>query len=249
MYTRGRFSVNFSSSPELPLQPRDCEHNLCIRIGYQFNDVSLLRQALTHKSYSNEQTENLPHNERLEFLGDAALGLAVGEFLYGAFPLLPEGELTRIRSEVVSERPLAQLGAELDLGACLLLGRGEERSGGRLKESLIADALEALLGAIFCESGFDEVRRVVEGLLGPVMVQAAERKYGLDHKTRLQEVLQAQNGTVPEYVVLQMEGPDHQRLYTVQVRCAGKIIGQGCGRSKKAAEQEAAGEALAQLND
>jgi ribonuclease III len=249
VYTHGRFSDNFPTFPELPLQPRDCEHTLCTRIGYQFQSIALLRQALTHKSYSNEQPESLPHNERLEFLGDAALGLAVGQALYRAFPLLPEGELTRLRAEVVNERALALLGAELEIGACLLLGRGEERSGGRHKDSLVADALEALLGAIFCESGFDQVQCVVDSLLGPAMTLAAERKFGLDHKTRLQELLQAQNGKPPEYVLLQMEGPDHQRLYTVEVRCAGKTIGRGCGRSKKAAEQEAAGEALAQLSD
>jgi ribonuclease III len=250
MYTHGRLSDSFRTSVrELPLQPRDCEHALCERIGYHFHSFALLRQALTHKSYSNEQAVELQHNERLEFLGDAALGLAVGLALYRSYPLLPEGELTRIRSEVVSERALAMIGADLDIGGCLLLGRGEERSGGRHKASLLADALEALLGAIFCDGGLVEVQRVVELLLGPAMVRSAERKFGLDHKTRLQEVLQGRNGCPPEYTLLLMEGPDHQRFYTVEVRCAGEIVGRGRGRTKKAAEQEAAGEALARLTE
>lgn len=228
--------------------PRDCETSLQERIGYRFTDPLLLREAVTHKSFSNEcQSETLAHNERLEFLGDAVLDLAISHLVFRDFLRLPEGELTRIRAEVVNERRLAAVGRELDLGACLLLGRGEDRSGGRDKESLLADALEALLGAVFCDGGYQSACQVIEHLFRSVVAGAVARKAGLDHKTRLQEVLQARHGLPPAYVLTATEGPDHQRQYSVEVRFGGETIGRGRGRTKKAAEQEAAREALARL--
>lgn len=218
------------------------------RIGYRFADGGLLRQALTHKSYSNEPPgEGAPHNERLEFLGDAVLDLAVSRHLFAAYPALPEGELTRIRAEVVSEGALAALGRQLALGEHLLLGRGEIRSGGADKDSLLADALEALLGAVFCAGGYEEAERVVLTLFAEAIDRAAQRKTGLDHKTRLQEILQARHGQPPTYVMTRVEGPDHQRLYTVEVRFAGEAVGRGQGRTKKGAEQAAALQALRRL--
>lgn len=233
---------------EKVLQRRACEETLEERIGYRFADVALLRESLTHKSFSNEQPGRAAaHNERLEFLGDAVLDLVVGHALFVAFSGLAEGELTRIRAEVVREQELAAVGRRLQLGGCLRLGRGEERSGGRDKDSLIADGLEALLGAVFCDGGFDTARSVIAPLFAASIERSLRRKAGVDHKTRLQELLQARHGTPPEYVLIRAEGPDHQRIYTVEVRFDGETIGCGRGRTKKAAEQHAAGEALARL--
>lgn len=230
------------------MEYRGCEDELQARIAYRFTNSALLRQALTHKSYSNEHPgEFVPHNERLEFLGDAVLDLAVSHRIFHDFPDFPEGELTRIRAELVSAPGLATVARELMLGGCLLLGRGEERSGGRQKESLVADALEALLGAIFCDGGFTPVAAVIDSLFANAVASAASRKTGIDHKTRLQEVLQSQFGQPPNYVLTRTEGPDHQRIYSVEVRLAEQPIGSGQGRSKKAAEQAAACSALARL--
>lgn len=225
-----------------------CEESLEERIGYRFADAALLRESLTHKSFSNEQPGgSVPHNERLEFLGDAVLDLVVGHAVFEAFPSLAEGELTRVRAEVVSEKGLAAIGRQLELGPCLCLGRGEERSGGRDKDSLVADALEALMGAIFCDGGFEEARAVIGALCAGPIERSVRRKAGVDHKTRLQELLQARHGAPPVYVLTESEGPDHRRTYTVEVRFAGETIGCGQGRTKKAAEQKAAGEALKKL--
>lgn len=227
---------------------QECEAELLNKIAYRFTNPALLRQALTHKSYSNEHPgAAFPHNERLEFLGDAVLDLVISHRIFRDFPDLPEGELTRIRAELVSASGLAAVARELSLGDCLLLGRGEERSGGRQKESLVADALEALLGAVFCDGGFANVVPVIDTLFAAAIVSAANRKTGIDHKTRLQEVLQGRYGQPPSYILTRAEGPDHQRIYSVEVRLADRPIGSGQGRSKKAAEQAAACSALAWL--
>jgi len=232
------------------LENRSCEEELQARIGYRFCSLALLRESLTHKSFSNESLDATPppHNERLEFLGDAVLDLAVSCRIFRDYPDLPEGELTRIRSEVVSERGLSAVGRELGLGSCLLLGRGEERSGGREKPSLLADALEALLGAVFCDGGFAQVQSVVDVLFGAAVVAAVRHKTGSDHKTRLQEFFQARYGRLPAYRLAHAEGPDHQRLYTAEVSFDGAVIGVGQGRTKKGAEQAAALEALRELD-
>lgn len=228
---------------------RPCEEELEERIGYRFRDAALLREALTHKSFSNEQPGRaMAHNERLEYLGDAVLDLAVSDLLFRAYPALPEGELTRIRAEVVSERGLAEIGRRLGLGECLLLGRGEEKSGGRDKDSLVADALEALLGAVFRDGGLIPAAVLVETFFTPAVTRSARHKAGVDHKTRLQELFQGRCGRPPVYVLVDAEGPDHDRVYTVEVRFDAEIIGRGRGRTKKAAEQEAAREALLRLD-
>jgi len=230
------------------LPRRTCEESLEEKIGYRFSDTALLREALTHKSFSNEQHgRDVHHNERLEFLGDAVLDLVVSHALFRDFPALAEGELTRIRAEVVSEKGLAFIGRHLGLGDSLRLGRGEERSGGREKDSLIADALEALLGAVFCDGGFESARRMIEALCTAPIERSARRKAGIDYKTRLQELLQARQGRPPSYALTLAEGPDHQRVYTIEVCTEGETIGSGRGRTKKAAEQEAAREALSRL--
>ncbi len=230
--------------------PEDDHHKLEALIGYHFHNRQLLQEALTHKSFSNEQPGRFcPHNERLEFLGDAVLDLVVSHRIFGDYPQVPEGEMTRIRAEVVSEKSLARVGRKLGLGECLRLGRGEARSGGRNKDSLIADAFEALLGAVFCDGGLEGARVLSESMLGRAIVRSARSKAGIDHKTRLQEILQAQGGRPPRYVLVKAEGPDHQRFYTVEVVADDRVVGQGRGKTKKAAEQEAARQALEQMGE
>jgi len=219
-------------------------NNLERTIGYTFTDRPLLLQALTHKSFSNEQAEFVPHNERLEFLGDAVLELAVSDWVFNHYPDIPEGGLTRIRAEVVSERGLSQIASQLQLGTVLRLGKGEKRSGGGEKPSLLADALEALLGAIYRDGGFDPVSQVVAGLFCAVIEKSALLRYGSDYKTCLQERLQALYGHLPEYQLVQVAGPDHQKTFSMEVYFSGKLLGKGSGSSKKNAEQKAAAVAL-----
>jgi ribonuclease-3 len=217
-------------------------------LGHRFGDPDLLLRALTHSSYVNEHPEDrIGDNQRLEFLGDAVLDLVVSRYVYHRFAAAPEGELTRIRAEVVNEKSLAQVARKLELGGYLRLGKGEEKSGGRNKDSLLANALEAFLGAVFCDGGFEAAGQVAERLLAGEMERAGQRKAGMDYKTRLQEMLQGRFGTVPDYVLSQVEGPEHRRLYSVEVRFDGRIAGSGSGTTKKKAEQEAAREALRKL--
>ncbi|MBN1140370.1 MAG: ribonuclease III [Deltaproteobacteria bacterium] len=225
------------------------EDRLEERIGYQFRNRGLLREAVTHKSFSNEQPLGARpgYNERLEFLGDAVLELVVSDYLFRRYPLLPEGRLTRIRAELVNERSLARLARDLDLGPHLLLGKGEEGSGGRDKESLLADFLEALIGAVFADGGLEPVARMVATLFDEAISEAADRQEGIDFKTRLQEHVQAKGWLSPEYRLVAAEGPEHRKLFTCEVRCEGKPYGLGRGRTKKAAEQEAARGALEKL--
>lgn len=219
-------------------------------LGYLFTDSSLLVEALTHKSYSNEQPgKPIACNERLEFLGDAVLDLVVSRYMFRRFPDAQEGELTRIRAEVVSEKGLSVIARSLQLGSFLHLGRGEERSGGRDKDSLMANALEALLGAVFCDGGFGPACDLVERLFAKPIAEAAQRKHGLDHKTHLQEITQSRYAQVPEYVLVCEAGPEHRRHYTVEVRLADKPLGQGQGSTKKKAEQAAALVAISRLVD
>ena len=201
------------------------------RIGYAFRTQALLAEALTHRSFSNEQAGRIEHNERLEFLGDAVLDLIVSDYLFRSFPLLPEGELTRIRAEVVREEGLAAAGREIGLGEFLRLGRGEEKSGGRQKASLLANAMEALLGAVFCDGGIESATPLIHSLFIPAIQRSALRKEGVDHKTRLQEFLQARYGSTPTYVLASMQGPDHDRKYEMEVCFEEKIIGRGRGRT------------------
>lgn len=214
------------------------------RIGYHFQDRGLLRQALTHKSHSNEQTELVVHNERLEFLGDAVLELVVSDWIYRHYPAISEGGLTRIRAEVVSEKGLAEIARKLDLSAGLLLGKGEERSGGRNKSSLLSNALEALCGAVYEDGGFAQAYAVLERFLVPEIEHCAHIRYGSDYKTCLQERLQELYGELPVYVVSETSGPDHERIYTMEVRMQEQLLASGSGTSKKAAEQKAAAAAL-----
>jgi len=218
--------------------------NLEKKIGYTFKDRQLLLQALTHKSFSNEQPEYVLHNERLEFLGDAVLELVISDWIYTHYPDIPEGGLTRIRAEVVSEKGLTEIARNLSLGEGLRLGKGEMKSGGRKKPSLLSDALEALLGAVYRDGGFAAVGRVVEKIFIEAVQRSALQRYGSDYKTCLQERLQAQYGALPEYLLAQVSGPDHERIFSMEVHFMGKLLGKGSGTSKKNAEQKAAAAAL-----
>jgi len=220
-------------------------HELERRLGVAFADPGLLRLALTHRSHAFE-AGGLPTNERLEFLGDAVLGLAVTDHLYRDLPDAPEGRLAKIRASVVNTTSLAEVGRALGLGAHLLLGRGEEQSGGRDKDSLLADTVEALLGAVYLDAGVEASFALVWRLFGGMVVDTAARADTRDHKTTLQELTAATMGTAPLYE-LAGEGPDHARHFTAVAVVAGERLGRGEGRSKKAAEQAAAAEAVAVL--
>ncbi len=207
-------------------------------------EPDLLETALTHASFVHENPASSPggDNERLEFLGDAVVQFATGQLLYRLFPLAGAGELTRLRAAVVSEEALWQVAEGLGLGAHLRLGRGEEASGGRRRRSLLADAFEALVGAIYLSGGIRQAQRFVESHLGPAISAAAERPL-LDPKTALQEAAQA-NGESVSYRLVSASGPDHGRTFEVEVLVGGAPRGRGLGSSKREAEQAAAGQAL-----
>jgi ribonuclease-3 len=223
-------------------------HALQQRLVHHFSDPSLLAQALTHRSFANESRDpSIVDNERLEFLGDAVLDLIIGHQLFIDHPAADEGELSRLRAELVSAPTLALLARELALGECLLLGRGEARSGGHAKESLQADALEAVIGAIFLDAGFSVAATVVCRLFASYL-QTDGVPIEQDYKTRLQEWLQAHQQPRPEYLLADVRGPDHQRYYEIELLVAGTVLGRGAGTTKKRAEQEAARCALAHID-
>lgn len=220
-------------------------------MGIEIDDQALYRQALVHVSYSNEHPEGgLASNERLEFLGDAVLQLVVSEYLYNEYPSLSEGELTRARAAVVCTETLSRKGRELGLGGLLLLGRGEESSGGRDRPSLLENAFEALVGAAFLDGGLERARRLVVGALAGDIAAAAGGGARRDCKTELQEWTQRiRPGLVPDYRLVGESGPDHAKVFEVVVEAAGRELGRGVGRSKKSAEQEAARRALEVLRN
>lgn len=218
------------------------------RIGYTFRDRSLLENALTHSSYANEHREaGMPSNERLEFLGDSILGLVVADHLYRTRPDLPEGDLTRIRAALVCEGSLVEVAKGLDLGSYLKLGRGEESGGGRHRPSIQADAVEAMLAAVYLDGGIGQARRLIHEL---IIDQEQERTAaGRDYKTALQELVQRTSGQVLAYRLIGESGPDHAKTFEMEVLLNGTAIGSGSGRSKKEAEQAAAKTAVARLED
>ncbi len=211
---------------------------LAERLGHSFADPSLLHQALSHRSWCGEQ-DGVPSNERLEFLGDAVLGMVVADHIYRRFPELPEGDLAKIRSAVVNARVLAESAHELELGGVLLLGKGEEASGGRTKVSILADALEAVIGAVYLDADWAEAQRLILDLLGERIERAAAEPDDFDHKSRLQELTVRRGEGPPRYLV-EGSGPDHDRHYLAEVYVAGERRGTGEGSSKKDAEQSAA---------
>jgi ribonuclease-3 len=216
-------------------------------LGYTFSDAQLLRKALTHSSHAHENTEE--DNEQLEFLGDAILGFLVSDFLFRAHPKLTEGQLSKLKGFFVSSANLVKYAERLELGQYLHLGRGEEKTGGRTKQALLVDAFEAILGAIYIDGGIDPVRSLVSrffqqqiGEIGETAQQVA------DFKTALQEALQARSMERARYVVTGETGPDHQKLFTVEILAGDQSLARGIGLTKKAAEQAAARQALQGLN-
>jgi ribonuclease-3 len=226
----------FGRRPATPLEER---------LGYRFKRLDLLSLALTHRSWANEQ--GIPeHYERLEFLGDSVLGLISAEWLYIRHPELPEGELSKLKAQLVSRPALARHAGKIGLGPALRIGVGEDRSGGRTKASLLADSMEAVIGALYLDGGLEAARKVVE----PMMTSAFEeraRKELTDSKTQLQEVSQALGWDLPEYRLTSASGPDHNKVFVVECWLAGELGGTGEGPSKKLAEQRAAADALARL--
>lgn len=214
-------------------------------IGYQFEDNKLLKQALTHSSYANEhRMSKHENNERLEFLGDAVLEIITSEYLYRKYEQMLEGELTKFRASIVCEPTLANFSKEIELGDYLMLGKGEDNSGGRHRASVLSDAVEALIGAIYLDGGLEEARIFVESTL---LKDVEKRKLFVDSKTHLQEIVQKNSDQPVEYIIVSEKGPDHSKLFDVEVRHIGNIIGRGVGRSKKSAEQEAAFDAIKNL--
>jgi len=215
-------------------------------IGYRFKNISLLQNALTHSSYANERWHNsLLSNERLEFLGDSILGMTVAEYLYRNFPDRPEGELTRMRADMVCEKALAKVAARIGLGRHLMLGNGEEQSGGRSRDSILADAVESVIAAAFLDGGMDAARQFIDRF---VLVEIPVQKlHNADYKTALQELVQQKKNQVLSYVLTGESGPDHDKHFEVEVKLNGTAIGTGSGSSKKRAEQDAARCALEKM--
>ncbi len=213
-------------------------------LGYRFRVPSMLEQALSHKSWAVERGETTPDNERLEFLGDAVLELVTSDILYRKYAdKHSEGDMTRMRAFLVNESQLAARAADLELGKYLRLGRGERNSGGRGKPSLLADAFEAVIGAIYLDGGIDAAFSFVERIIGR-LTEDAPRSLSKDYKSRLQELIQGTEHTVPAYRVDGVSGPDHCRTYHVSLAVNGEVISRGAGGSKKEAEQQAAHRAL-----
>ena len=215
-------------------------------IGYRFKNITLLQNALAHSSYANERWhDSLKSNERLEFLGDSILGMMVADHLYRSFPDRPEGELTRMRADMVCEQSLAKIADKLCLGDHLLLGHGEEQGGGRKRASILADAVESVIAAMYLDGGMDAARKfIADFVLCNVPVS---RLQNVDYKTQLQELVQQKKNQVISYALTGESGPDHDKHFAVEVSINGEVVGQGSGTSKKRAEQDAASKALKQL--
>lgn len=216
-------------------------------ISYQFDQVKLLVTALTHSSYANEQPRG-ENNERLEFLGDAVLELVISEILYKKFPDAPEGSLTRMRARLVSEPALAEVARDLNLDTIILLGKGEDKQGGRTRNSLLSDALEAVFGAVFLDGGFAAAQRAINAAFGPRIPSICDSGRIKDYKTQLQETTQRLFKARPVYALLGSHGPEHDKLFEVELQLPNGDVITAEGRSMKKAEQKAAGKALEHIN-
>lgn len=214
------------------------------KIGLQWKNINLLHMALTHSSYSFEKKEKINNNQRLEFLGDAVLELIVSNHLYNTCSTCTEGDLTKFRASIVCESSLARVSGKLGIGSCLYMGKGEERSGGRERPSILADAFESLLGAIYLDSGLEIAAQFALEHLKEVISDVLEGRVERDYKTELQEMLQKTSNYPVNYVILKEEGPAHDKFFTAAVVYMGKQLGTGTGHSKKEAEQYAARETL-----
>lgn len=219
------------------------------RLGYSFRNRALLETALTHSSYANEnRASGIVCNERLEFLGDSVLGVTVADFLYRHFPDMPEGRMTRLRAELVCEQSLHRVALELHLGDYLRLGKGEEHNGGRGRASILSDAVEAIIAAMYLDAGMETAAEFIHRCLLDD-VRAIETPSFTDYKTSLQELVQRHSGQVLSYELVGEEGPDHAKTFRVQVCLNGEPLGRGTGRTKKEAEQTAAANALEALRE
>lgn len=216
-------------------------------IGYQFNSKELLTHALTHSSYTNDRKlDKKLCNERLEFLGDAVLEMISSEYIFINYPEKAEGELTKLRASLVSEKPLANVAADIGIGNYLFLGHGEERTGGRTRDSVTSDAVEALLGAIFLDGGIEAAKKFVHSF---ILNDIENKQLFYDSKTVLQEIIQKYHRGTLKYELVSEKGPDHDKKYGMNAVIDGRVIGYGEGRTKKAAEQEAAYNAIKSINE
>ena len=217
------------------------------KTGYKFQNFDLLINAMTHRSYANEHmTSYVGNNERLEFLGDAVLELTSSEFLFEKYSQMPEGELTKKRASIVCEPTLALCARELSLGEYLLLGKGEEATGGRRRDSIVSDAMEALIGAVYLDGGFANAKEFVQKF---ILNDIENKQLFYDSKTTLQEIVQGRYEEDVRYVLLKEEGPDHNKSFYMQALLGEKVLGEGCGHTKKAAEQQAAYCAIKKLKN
>lgn len=216
-------------------------------IKYSFNNKSLLVCALTHSSYANEHKYGAVCNERLEFLGDAVLDLVVSRYIYECFEEMPEGDLTKVRAGVVCESALAKEARKIGIGDYLRLGRGEEASGGRDRDSLLADAFEAIIGAIYLDGGMESAQRYILGVMKPDIYSMRSNYKYIDCKTALQEVIQKTSKNPPCYNIVSEKGPDHDKEFLAEVCHNGRVLGKGRGKTKREAEQSAANDALGGL--
>ena len=209
-------------------------------IGYQFNNIALLKEALTHSSYANEHRDKgIKCNERLEFLGDAVLSIVVADYIFANCPELPEGELTKLRSSLVCEKTLYKFGKLINLGDYLLLSRGEKNGGGNNRPSIVSDAFEAVIAAIYIDGGIEPAKKHILNFIIPE-IKAQSKKPVKDYKTTLQEIVQQNPGEILEYHMVSESGPDHDKHFVFEVHLNSNVIGKGGGRSKKEAEQNAA---------
>jgi ribonuclease III len=220
------------------------------RLSYHFRDINFLKIALTHSSYINENPQQaVSDNERFEFLGDAVLGMCVSDLLIKKYADFSEGTLSKIRAAIVNEKPLAEIARKLEIGSCLWLGKGEEMSGGRTKDSLLANALEAVIAAVYLDAGFTKAKVFVKKLITPLLKKDNLHSQCLDYKTALQEVCQKRYKTTPVYTLLDIFGPDHAKTFEIKVTIADNIVQIGSGKSKKEAEKQAAQKAWEFLQD
>ena len=213
------------------------------KLGYKFNNINLLKNALTHSSYANEVRNGLSSNDRLEFLGDSVLSIVVSDYIYKHYPNMPEGELTKLRASLVCEKSLCTFSRELELGSYLMLGKGEDKGGGRERDSILADAFEAVLAAIYLDGGMEPARRHVMNFVLRELKHTDDEVFK-DYKTALQEIIQRNPEESVTYILTDESGPDHDKSFTVEVRLNSNVIGKGTGKNKKRAEQMAAKEAL-----
>ena len=214
------------------------------KIEYQFKNPALLNEALTHSSYANEhKSQHIKYNERLEFLGDSVLSIVVSDYIYKNCPELPEGELTKLRASLVCEKSLYEFAKKIDLGKYLILSKGERHNGGADRPSILSDAFEALIAAIYIDGGLAPASKHILNFVIPAIKNSKKKKIN-DYKTTLQEIIQKNPGEKLEYVLVKESGPDHNKHFIVEVHLNSNVIGKGGGRSKKEAEQQAAREAL-----